>query len=36
MIISKELGLKGKICEILDENLKILNKLEKLYAKEFG
>ena len=31
--ISKELGVNGIICEILDNNFEILNKYEKLYEK---
>ena len=34
-IISKELNVKGKICEILEKNFKFLNKYEEEYEKEF-
>ena len=35
-IISKELKVKGNICEILEKYFKFLNKYEKQYAKEFN
>ena len=34
-IISKELGINGNICEILEKYFDILNKYEKQYAKKF-
>ena len=34
-IISKELNVNGKICDILEKYFEFLNKYEKHYAKEF-